>query len=521
MSQDEGSVNNQFIHLQLSNNEVTMRGAPLCDLGHKLQGTRDGKTEGIYAGWEWNGRRLRVFNDRFGFYPLYYFVRPGECAVSPSLPELLALSAPTDLDYDALAVFFHLGYFVGDDTPFQSIRAVPPSVSFEWQDGTVTMSSQLAVAKPQGLDRHQAIDAYIELFRQAIVRRLTYSEEFAILLSGGRDSRHILLELVRSGARPKFCLTVDLPVQHEDAVVAAQLAKAVDVPHTILPRRETSFGEEFEKNLKTSLCTDEHAWMLAAAQHLQGKVKTLYDGIGGDVLSAGLFLTQQRLDLSEAARWAELAEDIIGVQPVPPFLHAGIRSKINRAVAVARIVTELRRHADAPNPFSSFIFWNRTRREIALSPYGVLADVGQILSPFLDHAVYDLLAGLPARMFVDHSFHTEAINRAFPQYAHIPYGRKSAVVEGPRTSSDHRVWRGFAMDVLRHCILGKCSLLDKGYVGPRLLWCLCDPSYLPSVLWIGPPSVYVFQLELMQAPRLTFLSWATRFCGQNRLPISS
>ncbi|MFZ3014862.1 MAG: asparagine synthase-related protein, partial [Nitrospira sp.] len=247
MSQNEGSVNNQFIHLQLSNNEVTMRGAPLCDLGHKLEGTRDGETEGIYAGWEWNGRRLRVFNDRFGFYPLYYFVRPGECAVSPSLPELFALSAPTDLDYDALAVFFHLGYFVGDDTPFQGIRAVPPSVSFEWQDGTVTMSSQLAVAKPQELDRHQAIDAYIELFRQAIVRRLTYSEEFAVLLSGGRDSRHILLELVRSGARPKFCLTVDLPVQHEDAVVAAQLAKAVDVPHTILPRRETSFGEEFEK----------------------------------------------------------------------------------------------------------------------------------------------------------------------------------------------------------------------------------------------------------------------------------
>ncbi|MGB4068403.1 MAG: hypothetical protein WBK08_10275, partial [Nitrospira sp.] len=108
MSQPEGSVNNQFIHLQMSNNEVTMRGVPLCDLGHQFQGTRSGETEGIYAGWEWNGRRLRVFNDRFGFYPLYYFVRPGACAVSPSLPELLALSAPTDLDYNALAVFFRV-----------------------------------------------------------------------------------------------------------------------------------------------------------------------------------------------------------------------------------------------------------------------------------------------------------------------------------------------------------------------------------------------------------------------------
>lgn len=509
------SVNNQWIHLRKSGDAVKVYGVSSCTLGHEIPSGGDSVREGIFAGWEWNGTRLRVFNDRFGFYPLYYFVRSGECAVSPSLPELLALGAPTDLDYDAMAVFFHLGYFIGEDTPFQAIRAVPPSVCFEWKDGTCTVSSRLAFAKPQELDRRQAVDAYIELFRRAIVRRLSCTKEFGVLLSGGRDSRHILLELLRSGAPPKLCLTVDRR-EESDAVVAAQLARAVGVPHKVLSRREADFGEEFEKNLKTSLCADEHTWMLPAAQYLRGKVDAIYDGIGGDVLSAGLFLTQRRIDLGETGRWAELASDLISLEPIPAFLREPFRSRMNRESAIVRLTRELQQHGEAANPFSSFVFWNRTRREIALSPYGILTDVGAVYSPYLDHAVFDLLAGLSGRMFVDHSFHTEAINRAFPQYAHIPYSEKISVADRAAQASGGQVWRRFAIEILRHCVLGRVPMLNKRYVSLRLLRCLCDPGYLPSVQWLGPPSIYMFQLELFRTQ-----SHKLRCFGQERSEASS
>lgn len=73
-------------------------------------------------GWQ----ALRVQNDRYGFYPLYYFIRPGEVCVSPSLVQLLSEGAPTAPDVAALAVFLRVGWFIGEDTPFQHIRAFPP-----------------------------------------------------------------------------------------------------------------------------------------------------------------------------------------------------------------------------------------------------------------------------------------------------------------------------------------------------------------------------------------------------------
>ena len=56
---------------------------------------------------------------------------------------------------------------------------------------------------------------------------------------------------------------------------------------------------------------------------------------------------------------------------------------------------ELAKHADAPNPVASFFFWNRTRREVSLIPYGLLRTIPTVHSPFLDHDLYDLMTSLP------------------------------------------------------------------------------------------------------------------------------
>jgi asparagine synthase (glutamine-hydrolysing) len=499
--------NDRFIHVRMSGDCATIEGVSSCRLGHRITASGAAPGEGIFAGWEWDGNRLTVFNDRYGFYPLYYFAGPAECAVSPSLSTLLSLGTDAELDYDALAVFLHLGHFLGDDTPFLAIRAVPPHVQFSWQGGKLEVVGDLTVAKPLDLDRSQAIDAYIEVFRHAIRRRIPDGNQFAVLLSGGRDSRHILLELVRNGAIPKFCLTMDIPPSHEDsdALVAARLAEVLGVPHIVLSAGDGGLWEEVEKNVKTNFCADEHAWMIPAAGYLRKRVDTIYDGIGGDVLSAGLYMTQRRLDLFDSGRLTELAEHLVGNRPIPPFLRSRLRSRVSREVAVARLTKELSKHTSAPNPFSAFVFWNRTRREIALSTYGILSEVGIVFSPYLDHAVFDLLAGLHGRMFVDHTFHTEAINRGFPSFALIPYsGKVDHTVTEANSPASRLSWRRFTVDVLRHCVLRRSTLLNKWYLLPRLLRCLCDSRYLSSILWLGPPSVYLHQLELFRdQPRRT------------------
>src|ERR1700687_4357444 len=97
--------------------------------GHLVGGDRN---NGIFAEWSAASGSLRLNGDRLGLWPLYCATGPGFVAASPSgLTVLGAAPAPT-LDLDALSVFVRLGFFLGEDTAFKSIRALPPSASVQW-----------------------------------------------------------------------------------------------------------------------------------------------------------------------------------------------------------------------------------------------------------------------------------------------------------------------------------------------------------------------------------------------------
>src|SRR6185436_3665545 len=115
-----------FIHIRKKRDHYEVEGQASGFVGHTIPSAGDRKADGIYAEWIWDGDRLIVRNDRYGFYPMYYFVGKDEVAVSTSLSKLIALGAPTHLDEAGLAVFLRLGFFIGQDTPFKAIKVVPP-----------------------------------------------------------------------------------------------------------------------------------------------------------------------------------------------------------------------------------------------------------------------------------------------------------------------------------------------------------------------------------------------------------
>src|SRR5207249_9126796 len=107
--------------------------------------------------------------------------------------------------------------------------------------------------------------------------------------------------------------------------------------------------------------------------------------------------------------------------------------------------------------------------------------------------VFDLLSGLPTEVFLDHTFHTEAIQHAYPRYAAFPFAAKK---EQRLLSADHAPLRVFRRDVvstsLRH---GRSSLLRRSYFMPRLMRGLVDPSYCQTIDWLGRSVLYALQLE--------------------------
>jgi len=481
-------------------------GLPHFFRGHRL-GDAGSSPDGIFAEWSWDGRRLMARTDRYGASPLFYAQDGPRLSISPSLVRLVDAGLPTAFDEAALAVFLRLGFFLGDDTPFRSIRTVPPDGILTWEGGTLTVSGGYRIVRTQRLARDTAIDGFIDLFRQSIRRRPPVEDEVVVPLSGGRDSRHILLELCESGHPPQATVTIPRypPRAAEDERLAPLLARELGVPHRLLKQSGSRFMPELRKNWETHLCADEHAWYVAMVDELAGKTRTLYDGLGGALSVPNRFHSKEGLALFESGRTRDLAAKLLASlsRSGERFLMRVVREPYREALgfdrAVDHLAQELDRHAAAPDPIKSFNFWNRIRRELALVPYGMMRAVPTVYSPYLDHDLYDFLSSLPLEVMSpelspsDKSFHSEAVLRGYPRFAHIPFEDKAAPKRDPRA-----VDAQFGADAARYLLPRAgfgARLLNAGYVMPRLAYGLASRSYRETTSWLPSLALYLSQLD--------------------------
>jgi asparagine synthase (glutamine-hydrolysing) len=472
-----------------------------CLLGSPVAPDRPGgPRQGIFAEWAWDGLRLTVRNDRYGFYPLFYYQGPHEILVSGSIPKLIELGAPTDLDEPALAVFLRMDTFVGDDTPFAQIRLFPPAAELVWTEDGCRLTSSLPTVDVADVERADAIREYQSRFSQAIRRRLPRDGRRLVMpLSGGQDSRHILLELVSQGCPPAECVTVApnwSPKLKYDARVATEVARMANVRHTVLSQERDLFELERAKNVLTNFATPEHAWIIPLADHIRPAHPTVFDGIVGDLLSAGGLLEPGRLRVYRDGHLAALAEDLLGPERATRRLLApGFYERVSRDRAVSRLVTELERHAGQVNPLSHFILWSRTRRSTALSPYAILNQVAEVDSPFLDHDLFDFLASLPPELIIDHTFHAETIRATYPRFADIPFSSYDWSL-----SNCPRPFGALARSVARYLLTARPSgppKFRKSYLIPKLARCTLQPGYALANYWMVSLALYLAQLDEM------------------------
>lgn len=385
------------------------------------------------AGWLWDGHELTVRGDRLGFVPLFWWWDGESVAVSPNIVRLLALGLTSEPAWDALGVFLRFGAMLGEDTPWTRIRALTPGARLSWREGRLEISGRRVEAPERAaFSRDEAVRRYVDAFRRAMQRRDPGAGPLAVGLSGGRDSRHIVAELVRMG-RPPTAFTWG-PYQRlacDDVTTAARVAAALGLEHRPAPRLASFAAYEAQKNVLTSFCAADHVMYMGlldfhrAFQSETGAGCT-FDGIAGDVLSNGLFLTPARDELARRGAWRDLAEDMLrqtspGEEALRRLVGEAAYKAMPRGAAVDRLAAELARYEGAPNPTTMFTFMNRTRRMIALAPHAMYAELPRVYTPFLDREVVDLLLSLPASHLLGPSFHDEAIARASPETGALPY----------------------------------------------------------------------------------------------------
>lgn len=494
-----------FLHVSLKGSAAVVRGITDHRFGQTSlpQSLQTGQE--VMAEWSWDGSCAVVRNCRLGFMPVFYYASEAEFAVAPVLSRLLETGVPVELDEGALAVLLRLGFHTGEDTVFRGIRAVPPGGEIRWSDGKTTIAGGYAFPRQQDMTREAAIEGYGELFSRAIRRRVSADVSFGMPLSGGRDSRHILLELAAQGHRPDMCYsTHDFPPYRDENIrVAALLCKRLSIPQHVTGQKGSRVAAEVKKNRITSHGSMEHTWAAGFYREVARHASIVYDGLAGDVLSAGYQLRKEHVRLYEQGRLEQLAHLLFDnwlAQPgyeeaLTRVFPGGLRDRFSRDLAAERVSRELEKHVSSPNPLSSFYFWNRTRRGVSLIPFSILPDAGiTAVTPYLDHDLIDFLASLPVDMYLDKTFHTETIRVMYPEYSDIPYagGNNTPVIE----SNMH--YRRFLLEsCLYLSVSGSGLLVDKLMTIRRMLALafMRGGNIRMHMSWVAPFTVlYLAQL---------------------------
>ena len=111
--------------------------------------------------------------------------------------------------------------------------------------------------------------------------------------------------------------------------------------------------------------------------------------------------------------------------------------------------------------------------------------------PYMETEVYDFLSSIPAEMFLDHQFHTEAISFAFPKYAHLPYELKTAPL-----NFDIKYFRNFSREIYQYSKTKRNRrLINPLFVFPRYLRTAIDKNYSRRVPDFGEQIIHLLQLE--------------------------
>ena len=177
--------------------------------------------------------RLYLARDPFGIKPLHWRTLPdGQIIFASEVWPLFRLAPGARIDNKAVAQYLHLGSLAADQSPFCSIRALPPnSLAVFDRNGRVIIRPILAddpLAQP---------DAPAEIGRaltDSIRLHLEPDVPMALLLSSGVDSA-VIASVARRSGRKLHCLTIATSGDDDESKGAAETALHYGHSHERIP----------------------------------------------------------------------------------------------------------------------------------------------------------------------------------------------------------------------------------------------------------------------------------------------
>jgi len=278
-----------------------------------------------FALWDETERRLLLARDRVGKKPLYYSEDAERFVFASELKALLQdPGRKRAVKLEAINDYLSFGCMQAPSTILEGVAQLPPAHYLVWQRGAVRVYEYWDV--PQGpITYHaegDALEAFHDVFTEAVRIRLVSDVPVGVFLSGGVDSSAVVTTMARLSNRPVLTTSVGFSdrafseLEYARAVaekVASDRHELIVEPQAVevLPRLVWHLDEPFADS--SALPT---YYLSAAARQ---RVTVALSGDGGDEVFAGY---QRRYGMNRLeARWRGR---------LPGWVRGGVLARLGR-----------------------------------------------------------------------------------------------------------------------------------------------------------------------------------------------
>lgn len=273
------------------------------------------RLEGIFALalWDKTHQRLILMRDRLGVKPLFYGESSCGFAFGSEIKAVLAAGGvDTALNDQAFSEYLWFGNSHGDRTIYRNIRALEPGQWMIIENGQRRLERWWRIEEwlnePVYVNnRGEATEQIQAALDQAVERQLIADVPVGIFLSGGLDSSAIAASATKKKSREinSYAVAFDTDLSVNELPKASKVARHLGLNHHEL----LISGRELESILVKLVNAHDEPFGDAAniplylmCQQLQGKLKVVLQGDGGDEMFAGY----RRYNMLRNAFWWRL-----------------------------------------------------------------------------------------------------------------------------------------------------------------------------------------------------------------------
>jgi asparagine synthase (glutamine-hydrolysing) len=453
----------------------------------------------------WDNRSEEVFwvNDRYGLRPVYFAEHAGTLCFAPEAKAILEIGI-IERNLNLKTVVNQLSFsriWVGEDTLFEGVRALPPASIVRWKDGKVRFEHYWDyVYEPAEID-DEFLNDCVSTFRVTVESQVAQGVRIGATLTGGLDSRSVLAAVPADRRKNVQAYTWGAMKDSAEVALARETAHYLGVPWQLVPLQPSDFISRAAEGIRLSEGLDifVQSYGLYAYQRVRDSCDQVLTGLALDFTLGGSYLDAPIVDkdatdedgLAYCLRRASYFSDteilaLLGIPGARDWLTA-----LRKEVSECYFEGDLRHPADRCDRF----FLRQRVWRIMFQRQMWQRCFIEDLTPTFDNRFIDFLLRIPAKWRFGHRFYQKFLASLDVGCMEIPYQatmlppsvpldlwKKAAALENEREKLLREVYRS------TH---GRVHIPYTRYYTNFDEWLRMDPHWMAysEDLLVGPKSI--------------------------------